>query len=188
MEGIHNASVPNCSSSQSSGGAPYRLLLALGKLAIGSSAIKPLKRAVRERQNLYHATEVLIEDRASGTPLIEELIADGCHGVTCYLPEGDKIMQMHAQTAMIENGFVYVPQSRLLVVEGAELSRGGTAAIPDRGKGVKEGRIMSARCFLTWQFTHARGGIAPIRREPESRPAENDSALVGSGFEPLVPG
>ena len=26
-----------------------------------------LKRAVREQQNLYHATEILIEDKASGT-------------------------------------------------------------------------------------------------------------------------
>jgi phage terminase large subunit-like protein len=39
-----------------------------------------LKRAVREHQNLYHATEILIEDKASGTQLIQELIADGCHG------------------------------------------------------------------------------------------------------------
>ena len=41
-----------------------------------------LKRAVREQQNLYHATEIVIEDKASGTQLIQELIADGRHGVT----------------------------------------------------------------------------------------------------------
>ena len=35
-----------------------------------------LKRAVREQQNLYAATTVLIEDKASGTQLIQELIAD----------------------------------------------------------------------------------------------------------------
>jgi phage terminase large subunit-like protein len=43
-----------------------------------------LKRAVREQQSLYDATEVLIEDKASGTQLIQELIADGCHRVTRY--------------------------------------------------------------------------------------------------------
>src|SRR6202040_3212369 len=43
-----------------------------------------LKRAVREQQSLFDATEVLIEDKASGTQLIQELIADGCHGVTRY--------------------------------------------------------------------------------------------------------
>jgi predicted phage terminase large subunit-like protein len=70
-----------------------------------------LKRAVREQQNLYHATEVLIEDKASGTQLIQELIADGCYGVTRYQPMMDKIMRLHAQTAMIENGFVHIPET-----------------------------------------------------------------------------
>ena len=68
-----------------------------------------LKRAVREQQRLFDATEVLIEDQASGTQLIQELIEDGCHGVARYQPTGDKTMRMHAQTAMIENGFVHIP-------------------------------------------------------------------------------
>jgi len=66
---------------------------------------------VREQQSLYDATEVLIEDKASGTQLIQELIADGCHGVTRYQPDCDKVMRLHAQTAMIENGFVHLPES-----------------------------------------------------------------------------
>src|SRR6266550_596306 len=70
-----------------------------------------LKRAVREQQNLFDATEVLIEDKASGTQLIQELIADGCHRVTRYQPTTDKIMRLNAQTTMIENGFVYIPES-----------------------------------------------------------------------------
>src|SRR5438132_3625679 len=70
-----------------------------------------LKRAVREQQSLFGATEVLIEDKASGTQLIQELIMDGCHGVTRYQPTGDKTMRLHAQTAMIENGFVHIPET-----------------------------------------------------------------------------
>ena len=70
-----------------------------------------LKRAVREQQSLFGATEMLIEDKASGTQLIQELIADGCHGVTRYQPTCDKIMRLHAQTAMIENGFVHIPET-----------------------------------------------------------------------------
>ena len=66
---------------------------------------------MREQQNLFGATEVLIEDKASGTQLIQELIADGCHGVTRYQPDCDKIMRLHAQTAMIENGFVHIPET-----------------------------------------------------------------------------
>ena len=69
-----------------------------------------LKRAVCEQQSHFDATVVLIEDKASGTQLIQELIADGCHGVTRYQPTTDKIMRMHAQTAMIENGFVHLPK------------------------------------------------------------------------------
>jgi phage terminase large subunit-like protein len=68
-----------------------------------------LKRAVRGQQRLFGATVLLIEDKASGTQLIEELITDGCHGVTPYQPIGDKTMRLHAQTATIENGFVHIP-------------------------------------------------------------------------------
>src|SRR5438132_4963947 len=70
-----------------------------------------LKRAVREQQSLFGASEVLIEDKASGTQLIQELIGDGCHGVTRYQPTRDKIMRLHAQTAMIDNGFVSIPET-----------------------------------------------------------------------------
>ena len=70
-----------------------------------------LKRAVREQQSLFGATVVLIEDKASGTQLIQELITEGCHGATRYQPTGDKTMRLHAQTAVIENGFVHIPET-----------------------------------------------------------------------------
>jgi hypothetical protein len=53
----------------------------------------------------------LIEDKASGIQLIQELIREGLHAVTRYQPQSDKVMRMHAQTAMIENGFVRVPDA-----------------------------------------------------------------------------
>ena len=59
----------------------------------------------------FPADVVLIEDKASGTQLIQELIAEGCYGVTRYQPTTDKIMRLNAQTAMIENGFVHIPQA-----------------------------------------------------------------------------
>jgi predicted phage terminase large subunit-like protein len=70
-----------------------------------------LKRAVREQQRLFDANEVLIEDKASGTQLIQELIEDGCHSVRRYQPTCDKTMRLNAQTGAIENGFVYVPET-----------------------------------------------------------------------------
>jgi predicted phage terminase large subunit-like protein len=69
-----------------------------------------LKRAVLEQAEIHRATIVLIEDKASGTQLIQELIKEGLRIVKAVKPEADKIMRFNAQTATIENGFVYVPQ------------------------------------------------------------------------------
>ena len=41
-----------------------------------------LKRAVREQRQAFEASVVLIEDKASGTQLIQELIQEGLHAVT----------------------------------------------------------------------------------------------------------
>jgi predicted phage terminase large subunit-like protein len=68
-----------------------------------------LKRAVREQWQTHRATVILIEDKASGTQLIQELVAEGLSAVTSYSPEHDKIMRLYAQTATIENGLVYLP-------------------------------------------------------------------------------
>jgi predicted phage terminase large subunit-like protein len=69
-----------------------------------------LKRAVCEQCDAFGASVVLIEDKASGTQLIQELIDYGLHAVTRYQPQSDKVMRMHAQSAMIENGFVHLPK------------------------------------------------------------------------------
>ena len=65
-----------------------------------------LKRAVREQAELHRATVVLIEDKASGTQLVQEL----CSFVQAVKPEGNKTMRLNAQTGAIENGFVFLPR------------------------------------------------------------------------------
>ena len=45
-----------------------------------------LKRAVCEQAQTFDATVVLIEDKASGAQLIQELVQEGLHAVTRYLP------------------------------------------------------------------------------------------------------
>src|SRR5215469_4561607 len=70
-----------------------------------------LKRAVLEQQRRVNASVVLIEDQASGTQLIQDLNADGCHGVRRCRSTEEKTMRMHAQTAVIENGFVHIPEA-----------------------------------------------------------------------------
>ena len=51
----------------------------------------------------------MIEDRASGTQLIQDLVNERLSHVARFAPEGDKIMRLPAQTAVIENGFVLLP-------------------------------------------------------------------------------
>jgi predicted phage terminase large subunit-like protein len=102
-----------------------------------------LKRAVRDQQNSFEADVVLIEDKASGTQLIQELIADGCHGIACYQPDCEKIMRLHAQTAMIENGFVHIPETAPWLAEYLhEMS-----VFP---KGKHDDQVDSTAQFLDW--------------------------------------
>jgi predicted phage terminase large subunit-like protein len=70
-----------------------------------------LKRAAREQYERFQPSVVLIEDKASGTQLIQELVAEGLYAITRRQPQSDKVMRMHAQTAMIENGFVHLPKA-----------------------------------------------------------------------------
>jgi predicted phage terminase large subunit-like protein len=102
-----------------------------------------LKRAVRDQQSRFGANVVLIEDRASGTQLIQELVAEGCYPVTSYKPTTDKIMRLHAQTAMIENGFVHIPEAAPWLAEYLH----EMTVFP---KGKHDDQVDSTAQFLEW--------------------------------------
>jgi predicted phage terminase large subunit-like protein len=102
-----------------------------------------LKRAVREQQSLFDATVVLIEDKASGTQLIKELIEDGCHAVTRYQPTIDKVMRLNAQTGMMESGFVYIPEAAPWLAEYLH----EMMVFP---KGKHDDQVDSTAQFLDW--------------------------------------
>ena len=112
-----------------------------------------LKRAVREQREAFEASVVLIEDKASGTQLIQELIQEGLLAVTRYQPQSDKIMRMHAQTAMIENGFVHLPKEAAWLAEYLHK----LTAFP---KGKHDDQVDSTAQMLDW-FKQARSGPAP---------------------------
>src|SRR4029077_17822388 len=117
-----------------------------------------LKRAAREQQSLFDANEVLIEDKASGTQLIQELITDGCYGVTRYQPTIDKIMRLHSQTAMIENGFVHIPEAAPWLAEYLD----EMTVFP---KGKHDDQADSTAQFLEWFKTPMPGwGIVEATR------------------------
>jgi predicted phage terminase large subunit-like protein len=71
-----------------------------------------LKKAVRAKAVEYEPNIVLIEDKASGTQLIQDLKADGMYCVKPYLPPSgsDKIVRLYAQTGAIESGHVFLPK------------------------------------------------------------------------------
>jgi len=62
----------------------------------------------------HQADTVLIEDKSSGTALIQELQRGGEPGAPipiAFKPEGDKVTRMCAQSAKIEAGHVHLPRS-----------------------------------------------------------------------------
>jgi predicted phage terminase large subunit-like protein len=76
-----------------------------------------LKRSVREQARVFNASTILIEDKSSGSQLIQELLRDGLHAVTRYEPRLDKPMRLYAVTSTIENGFVYLPEKAEWLVD-----------------------------------------------------------------------
>ena len=71
-----------------------------------------LKRAVAEQSRRWSAKVVVIEDRASGTQVIQELNYEGIYSIQSYQPgpNHDKIMRMYACCNLIEKGCVYLPE------------------------------------------------------------------------------
>lgn len=70
-----------------------------------------LKRAVRELATLHRADIVLIEDKVSGSSLIQDLRFEHfSRAQAAPVIDGDKIMRLHSQTAKIEGGFVLFPK------------------------------------------------------------------------------
>ncbi|CAO3412880.1 phage terminase large subunit [Azospirillum doebereinerae] len=68
-----------------------------------------LRRQVVELADLHRADAVLIEDKGSGTQLIQELRHEGMVRPIAILPEADKVTRLHGQTARIEAGQVLLP-------------------------------------------------------------------------------
>ena len=71
-----------------------------------------LKRAVHEQACIYKPSTILIEDKASGTQLIQELTQENLAGVTAYSPNGyEKQVRLHSQSAAFESGLIILPSA-----------------------------------------------------------------------------
>ena len=72
-----------------------------------------LKREVLNQQRKFGTGTIIIEDKASGTQLIQDLRGDGIinvHGIE-HIPGMDKIMRLHSTTSLFENGGVLLPKN-----------------------------------------------------------------------------
>ena len=70
-----------------------------------------LKRRVMDHAARHNANVVLIEDKGSGTSLVQDIGSENTSGMQNpigVMPEGDKITRMSAQSAKIEGGQVYL--------------------------------------------------------------------------------
>jgi predicted phage terminase large subunit-like protein len=71
-----------------------------------------LKRTIIRRASQYSSPTILIEDRSSGTPLIQDLQNENALRVVEYKPPAgaDKVMRLHACSDRFENGRVLLPR------------------------------------------------------------------------------
>lgn len=70
-----------------------------------------LKQRVLELHKRYEADAVLIEDRASGIQLIQDLRDTGELSPIPIRPEGDKVTRMYRQSGRLEEGQVLLPRT-----------------------------------------------------------------------------
>jgi predicted phage terminase large subunit-like protein len=72
-----------------------------------------LERKALELASQFCGSTFLIEDRASGTQLIQTLQSRFVNGVTAYAPPpgADKVMRLHTQSSMFANGRVLLPRT-----------------------------------------------------------------------------
>ncbi len=68
-----------------------------------------LKRKLRQLAELHKASQVLIEDTASGIQLLQELRFEGLTSIHAIKPKGSKYERLIARTPLIEAGKVWIP-------------------------------------------------------------------------------
>jgi predicted phage terminase large subunit-like protein len=70
-----------------------------------------LKRAVLSLADKYKPAAILIEDKASGQSLIQDIKSTTRLPVIAITPVADKLTRMSTQSPQIESGLVYLPES-----------------------------------------------------------------------------
>ena len=102
-----------------------------------------LRRQVIAEARRHQANVVLIEDAASGMHLVQDLQRSGEPRPIAMRPEGDKVTRMAAHTAIMEAGYVHLPEQAAWLPDlQTEL-----LSFPH---GVHDDQVDSISQFLTW--------------------------------------
>ena len=130
------------------------------------------KRAIAQLAAEHRCDSVLIEDRASGTQLLQELNFAQVNGVVACEPAGDKSMRLWAQTATMEQGRVHLPKQAPWLDEYLrELTSFPNARHDDQVDSTTQ-----AMAWLTWRYTHGeQGWLDYVRQWREEHPVLADS-------------
>jgi predicted phage terminase large subunit-like protein len=135
-EEVHDYSV--CTTWQVEGDVYYLIDLYRAKLEFPD-----LQREVVGRKNRFGAHSVVIEDKGSGSALIQALRREAkCHPLR-YLPNDDKTMRVHGHTAIMEAGRILLPASAPWLDE----LRSELLAFPN---GKHDDQVDSITQFLAW--------------------------------------
>jgi predicted phage terminase large subunit-like protein len=117
-----------------------------------------LKRRIVELAIQWNARNIIIEDKGSGTSLIQQLRTEH-HGIpypTAFLPRDDKITRLHAQSARIEAGHVWLPER----APWLEDLRAEIASFPH---GRHDDQVDSISQFLSWHFSGMSKGVQLVQ-------------------------
>lgn len=108
-----------------------------------------LKRQVIAYRDRFKAEAIIIEDKGSGTALIQELRRSArCHPIP-YAPREAKEMRVHGQSAVIEAGRVLLPRQASWLGD----FRNEILAFPN---GKHDDQVDSMSQFLTWMADRHR--------------------------------
>lgn len=114
-----------------------------------------LLRRVGELAQQFRADSILIEDKVTGTALIQQLRHQGTNGVPLPIackPQGDKLSRMISETAVIEAGHVRLPRRAAWLDD----FRHELAQFPN---GRHDDQVDSLSQFLHWVRTSSSGGF-----------------------------
>ena len=117
-----------------------------------------LKRRIIDHARQWQAQTLLIEDKGSGTALIQQLRSEpnGICYPTAFVPKDDKLTRFHAQSAWIEAGHVWLPEQASWLEE----LRLELASFP---QGRNDDQVDSISQFLAWHFSRKGSAVQLVK-------------------------